>query len=136
MWFQVAADWVVFTINSKTGFDNVHKAYVRILTEWFQYIHDESVPHLKVFPGGDGGSLKNWKGSKYCESSILYTKGFILCYPSKQVLDEHLLFRRRLRREMFNLIPKQKTPSWICSKAAFCYICNRHIRIIFCSLVK
>ena len=58
------------------------------------------------------------------------------CGLDKQVLDEHLLFRRRLRREMFNLIPKQKTPSWICSKAAFCYICNRHIRIIFCSLVK
>lgn len=51
-----AADWAVFTINSKTWFDNVDKAYARILTEWFpqnQYIRDESVPHLEVFPGGD-----------------------------------------------------------------------------------
>ena len=51
-----AADWAVFTINSKTGFDNVDKAYARILTEWFpqnQYIRNESVPHLEVFPGGD-----------------------------------------------------------------------------------
>ena len=51
-----AADWAVFTINSKTGFDNVDKAYARIVTEWFpqnQYIRDESVPHLEVFPGGD-----------------------------------------------------------------------------------
>ena len=30
---------------------------------------------------------------------------------TNQVLDEHLLFCRRLCREMFNLIPKQKTPS-------------------------
>ena len=58
------------------------------------------------------------------------------CGLDKQVLDEHLLFRRRLRREMFNLIPKQKTPSSICSKAAFCYICNRHIRVILCPPVK
>ena len=58
-----------------------------------------------------------------------------LC-STKRVLDEHLLFRRRLRREMFALIPKQKTPSWICSKAAFYYVCNRHIRIIFHPLVK
>ena len=33
-----------------------------------------------------------------------------LC-STKQVLEEHLLFRRRLRREMSALIPKQKTPS-------------------------
>lgn len=48
-----AAEWAVFTINSKTGFDNVEKAYSRILTEWFphsQYSRDESVPHLEVFP--------------------------------------------------------------------------------------
>ena len=37
---------------------------------------------------------------------------------------------------MFNLIPNQETSSWICSKAAFCYVRNRHIRIIFHPLVK
>lgn len=41
---------------------------------------------------------------------------------TNQVLDEHLLFCRRIRCEMFNLIPKQETPSWICSKAAFYYV--------------
>lgn len=54
-----AAEWVVFTINSKTGFDNVDKAYARILTEWFpqsQYSRDTSVPHLEVFPGGNADS--------------------------------------------------------------------------------
>ncbi len=55
-----AANWAVFTINSRTGFDNVEKAYTRILTEWFpqsQYSRDESVPHLEVFPHGDADSL-------------------------------------------------------------------------------
>ena len=50
-----AADWVVFTINSRTGFDNVEKAYARILTEWFpqsQYSRDTSMSHLEMFPGG------------------------------------------------------------------------------------
>lgn len=54
-----AAEWVVFTINSRTGFDNVEKAYTRILTEWFpqsQYSRDTSVPHLEVFPGGNADS--------------------------------------------------------------------------------
>lgn len=54
-----AADWAVFTIISKTGFDNVEKAYTRILTEWFpqsQYQRDTSVPHLEVFPGGNAES--------------------------------------------------------------------------------
>ena len=41
---------------------------------------------------------------------------------TNRVLDEHLLFCRRLRREMSALMPKQKTPSWICSKAAFYYV--------------
>lgn len=54
-----AAEWAVFTINSRTGFDNVEKAYSRILTEWFphsQYSRDESVPHFEVFPGGNADS--------------------------------------------------------------------------------
>ena len=54
-----AAEWVVFTINSRTGFDNVDKAYTRILTEWFpqsQYSRDTSVPLLEVFPGGNADS--------------------------------------------------------------------------------
>ena len=81
-------------------------------------------------------------GCKRPRDGSLSLPPFCGCLRSKltasanQVLDEHLLFCRWLCREMFNLIPKQKTPSWICSKAAFCYICNRHIRIIFCSLVK
>lgn len=44
------------------------------------------------------------------------------CGLDNRVLDEHLLFRRRLCREMSALIPNQKTPSWICSKAAFYYV--------------
>ena len=44
------------------------------------------------------------------------------CRFHNRVLDEHLLFCRRLRREMSALMPKQKTPSWICSKAAFYYV--------------
>ena len=54
-----AAEWVVFTINSRTGFDNVDKAYTRIFTEWFpqsQYSRDTSVPLLEVFPGGNADS--------------------------------------------------------------------------------
>ena len=31
---------------------------------------------------------------------------------TKQVLDEHLLFQRRLRREMFALIHNRKVSSW------------------------
>ena len=31
---------------------------------------------------------------------------------TKQVLDEHLLFCRRLRREVFALIHNRKAPSW------------------------
>ena len=48
--------------------------------------------------------------------------GSIPTGSTKKVLDEHLLFRRRLCREMSALIPNQKTPSWICSKAAFYYV--------------
>ena len=48
-------------------------------------------------------------------------EGSIPFGSTNRVLDEHLLFRRRLCREMSALMPKQKTPSWICSKAAFCY---------------
>ena len=45
---------------------------------------------------------------------------------TKQVLDEHLLFQRRLRREMFALIHNRKAASWEESQdAAFCY---PHIR--------
>ena len=47
-------------------------------------------------------------GLEHCESSILYREGFILCCPSKQVLDEHILFCRRLRRKMFALIQNKK----------------------------
>ena len=49
-------------------------------------------------------------------------EGSIPFGSTNRVLDEHLLFRRRLRREMSALMPKQKTPSWICSKAAFYYV--------------
>ena len=38
-------------------------------------------------------------------------RGSIPLISTKQVLDEHLLFCRQLRSEMFALIPKQKTPS-------------------------
>nr|DAQ91031.1 MAG TPA: hypothetical protein [Caudoviricetes sp.] len=31
---------------------------------------------------------------------------------TEQVLDEHLLFQRRLRCEMFALIHNKKAPSW------------------------
>ena len=31
---------------------------------------------------------------------------------TKQVLDEHLFFQRRLRREVFALIQNRKAPSW------------------------
>ena len=31
---------------------------------------------------------------------------------TKQVLDEHLLFQWRLRREVFALIHNKKVPSW------------------------
>ena len=49
-------------------------------------------------------------------------EGSIPFGSTNRVLDEHLLFCRRLRREMSALMPKQKTPSWICSKAAFYYV--------------
>ena len=39
------------------------------------------------------------------ESSILFVS-------TKQVLDEHLLFQWRLRREVFALIHNKKVPSW------------------------
>ena len=55
---------------------------------------------------------------------------------TNRVLDEHLLFCRRLCREMSALIPNQKTPSWNKSKTAFYYVRNRHIRIILCPPVK
>ena len=48
-------------------------------------------------------------------------EGSIPFGSTNRVLDEHLLFCRRLRREMSALIPKQKTPSWNKSKTAFCY---------------
>ena len=54
-----AATWAVFTITSPTGNPYVPEAYARILTEWFpasQYIRDESVPSLEVFPGGNASS--------------------------------------------------------------------------------
>ena len=63
-------------------------------------------------------------------------EGSIPFGSTKKVLDEHLLFRRRLCREMSALIPNQKTPSWICSKTAFGYACNRHIRVTLCPPVK
>ena len=53
---------------------------------------------------------------------IRKVKGSNPSVSTNRVLDEHLLFCRRLCREMSALIPKQKTPSWICSKTAFYYV--------------
>ena len=41
----------------------------------------------------------------------LEVRGSIPLCSTNRVLDEHLLFRRRFRREMFALIPNKKTPS-------------------------
>ncbi|MBD5475161.1 MAG: AraC family transcriptional regulator [Lachnospiraceae bacterium] len=54
-----AATWTVFSFTSPTGIDYVPAAYTRILTEWFpasQYIRDEAIPSLEVFPEGDASS--------------------------------------------------------------------------------
>lgn len=54
-----AATWAVFTIHSPTGAPYVPEAYARIVTEWLpasQYVRDEAVPSLEVFPGGDASS--------------------------------------------------------------------------------
>lgn len=54
-----AAKWVVFSFTSPTGIDYVPAAYTRIMTEWFpasQYVRDEAVPGLEVFPEGDVNS--------------------------------------------------------------------------------
>lgn len=54
-----AATWAVFSFTSPTGIDYVPAAYTRILTEWFpasQYIRDEAIPSLEVFPEGDASS--------------------------------------------------------------------------------
>lgn len=54
-----AATWAVFSFTSPTGIDYVPAAYTRILTEWFptsQYIRDEALPSLEVFPEGDASS--------------------------------------------------------------------------------
>jgi AraC family transcriptional regulator len=54
-----AATWVVFSINTTTGFDSYNHAYTRIMTEWFpqsQYKRNEDVPSLDVYPPGDVNS--------------------------------------------------------------------------------
>ena len=57
-----------------------------------------------------------------CCIRIAEVEGSTPFASTNRVLDEHLLFCRRLCREMSALMPKQKTPSWICSKAAFYYV--------------
>ena len=57
-----------------------------------------------------------------CCIRIAEVEGSTPFASTNRVLDEHLLFCRRLRREMSALMPKQKTPSWICSKTAFYYV--------------
>jgi len=54
-----AATWAVFTFTSPTGAPYVPEAWARVLTEWFpssQYIRDESVPSMEVYPDGDADS--------------------------------------------------------------------------------
>ena len=49
-----AATWAVFTFKGETG-AKVGEAITRIVTEWFpqsQYVRDESVPMLDVYPPG------------------------------------------------------------------------------------
>ena len=41
----------------------------------------------------------------------LSDRGSIPLRSTKWVLDEHLFFQRRFRREMFALIPNKKAPS-------------------------
>ncbi len=56
-----AATWAVFSFTSPTGIDYVPAAYTRIMTEWFpasQYMRDEAIPSLEVFPEGDVNSDK------------------------------------------------------------------------------
>lgn len=51
--------WVVFSITSPTGGNNVSEAYTRVITEWLPqsgYKRNETVPNLEVFPPGDASS--------------------------------------------------------------------------------
>ena len=51
-----AAKWAVFSFKGETGPVAYPAAWTRILTEWLpqsNYIRDESVPNLDVYPGGE-----------------------------------------------------------------------------------
>lgn len=54
-----AATWAVFAITSKSGGKEAEEAFTRIFTEWLpssQYVRNENVPTLEVYPGGDASS--------------------------------------------------------------------------------
>lgn len=53
--------WVVFSITSPTGGNNVSEAYTRVITEWLPqsgYKRNEVVPNLEVYPPGNASSNK------------------------------------------------------------------------------
>jgi len=57
------ATWVVFTFKGETG-SKVGEAITRIVTEWFpqsQYVRNENVPMLDVYPGGEINETYAWE---------------------------------------------------------------------------
>jgi len=58
-----AATWVVFTFKGETG-GKVSEAITRIVTEWFpqsQYVRNEAVPMLDVYPDGKIDENYKWE---------------------------------------------------------------------------
>jgi len=57
------ATWAVFTFKGKTG-EKVAEAITRIVTEWFpqsQYVRNENVPMLDVYPDGEIDENYTWE---------------------------------------------------------------------------
>ena len=57
------ATWIVFTFKGETG-PKVGEAITRIVTEWFpqsQYVRNESVPMLDVYPDGKIDENYKWE---------------------------------------------------------------------------
>ena len=59
-----AATWAVFSIKGVTGLEAYDAAYTKILTEWLpqsNYIRDEAVPSLDVYPDGEVNDNYVWE---------------------------------------------------------------------------